>query len=175
MHIAEELDAGDMILKKSTPISDSDNLETVHDRLATLGAEACLEAMSALENGTAAREVQNHAEATFVKPIKKEECIIDWSKSSREIYDKIRGMNPFPTAFTTLNGKIVKIYETAIGKSEFAGEVGEAVAVDKEKGIIIKTGNGSLILTKVKPENKNAISGKDFVNGNYVKIGDKFN
>lgn len=175
MHIAEELDAGDMILKKATPINEEDNLETVHDRLAILGAEACLEAMEALESGSAQREVQNYSEATFVKPIKKEECIIEWSKSSREIYNKIRGMNPFPTAFTTLNGKIVKIYSAVIGKSEFSGSCGEAVAVDKENGIVIKTGDGTVILTKVKPENKNVINGRDFVNGNYIKIGDKFN
>ncbi len=174
MHIAEELDAGDMILKKTTPINEDDTLETVHDRLAVLGAEACLEAMEALENGSAKREVQNHSEATFVKTIKKEDCIIEWNKSSREIYNKIRGMNPFPAAFTTLNGKIIKIYSAIIGNNEFSGSCGEAVAVDKENGIVIKTGDGTLILTKVKPENKNIINGKDFVNGNYMKIGDKF-
>ena len=111
MDIAEELDAGDMILKKSTPISEEDNLETVHDRLAEIGADAVIEAMEQLFKGNAVKTVQNHSEATFVKPIKKDECKINWKNSSEEIFNMVRGMNPFPAAFTTLNEKILKVYE----------------------------------------------------------------
>lgn len=174
MYIAEELDAGDMVLVKRTAITEDDTLESVHDRLAVLGADAAVEAMTAIFDGNNKRIKQNHLEATFVKPIKKEECIIDWNGSSEEIFNKVRGMNPFPVAFTVLNGKIVKVYEVKKNNSEYEEfAAGTVVAIEKEFGAVIKCGKGSVILTKVKPENKNIINGKDFVNGNYIKTGDK--
>lgn len=173
MDIAEELDAGDMILKKSTPILEEDNLETVHDRLADIGAEALSEALQLIANGKVEKTPQNHSEATFVKPIRKEECKIDWSMSNKEIFDKVRGMNPFPTAFTTLNDKILKIYEVEKSDNNYNCEIGEVAEIFKDKGVAIKTGKGSVILKKVKPENKSLISGKDLINGNYIKAGDR--
>ena len=172
MDIAEELDAGDMILKKSTPISEEDNLETVHDRLAEIGADAVIEAMEQLFKGNAVKTVQNHSEATFVKPIKKDECKINWKKSSEEIFNMVRGMNPFPAAFTTLNEKILKVYEVEKVDKEYNCEPGEVAELLKESGAVIKTGKGAVILKKVKPENKSIISGKDMINGNYIKAGD---
>lgn len=172
MDIAEELDAGDMILKKSTPISEEDNLETVHDRLAEIGADAVIEAMEQLFKGNAVKTVQNHSEATFVKPIKKDECKINWKKSSEEIFNMVRGMNPFPAAFTTLNEKILKVYEVEKVDKEYNCEPGEVAELLKESGAVIKTGRGAVILKKVKPENKSIISGKDMINGNYIKAGD---
>ncbi len=173
MDIAEELDAGDMILKKSTPILEEDNLETVHDRLADIGAEALSEALQLIASGKVEKTPQNHSEATFVKPIRKEECKIDWSMSNKEIFDKVRGMNPFPTAFTTLNDKILKIYEVEKSDKNYNCEIGEVAEIFKDKGAAIKTGKGSVILKKVKPENKSLISGKDLINGNYIKAGDR--
>lgn len=172
MDIAEELDAGDMILKKSTPISEEDNLETVHDRLAEIGADAVIEAMEQLFKGNAVKTVQNHSEATFVKPIKKDECKINWKNSSEEIFNMVRGMNPFPAAFTTLNEKILKVYEVEKVDKEYNCEPGEVAELLKESGAVIKTGKGAVILKKVKPENKSIISGKDMINGNYIKAGD---
>lgn len=172
MNIAEELDAGDIILKKSTPILEEDNLETVHDRLADIGAEALCEALQLIVSGKAEKIPQNHSEATFVKPIKKEECKIDWKMSNKEIFDKVRGMNPFPAAFTILNDKILKIYEVEKLEKSYNCEIGEVAEIFKDKGAAIKTGNGSVILKKVKPENKSLISGKDLINGNYIKVGD---
>lgn len=172
MDITEELDAGDMILKKSTPIYEDDTLETVHNRLAEIGAKALLEAMKLIYEGKAVKTPQNHKEATFVKPIKKEECKINWEKSTKDIFNLIRGMNPFPTSFTTLNEKILKIYEVEKSEKRYEGKPGEVAELLKDKGPVIKTGDGAVILKKVKPENKSFISGKDLINGNYIKTGD---
>ena len=176
MYIAEELDAGDMILSVSTEIKDEDNFLTLHDRLKDLGAEALLKAVKLIEKKEAPRVVQNHSEATFVKPFKKEDCKIDWNKSEREIFNFVRGMNPFPSAYTVLNDKIFKIYGVKENfKSYDEGAVGEVVDIKKGAGVIVKTGNGSVILTEVKPENKKLLSGADIINGNVLKKGDKLN
>ena len=176
MYIAEELDAGDMILSVSTEIKDEDNFLTLHDRLKDLGAEALLKAVKLIEKEEAPRVQQNHSEATFVKPFKKEDCKIDWNKTEREIFNFVRGMNPFPSAYTTLDDKIFKIYGVKENfKSYEEGTAGEVVDIKKGAGVIVKTGNGSVILTEVKPENKKLLSGADIINGNVLKKGDKLN
>ena len=176
MYIAEELDAGDMILSVSTEIKDEDNFLTLHDRLKDLGAKALLKAVKLIEKEEAPRISQNHSEATFVKPFKKEDCKIDWNKSEREIFNFVRGMNPFPSAYTTLDDKIFKIYGVKENFRNYEeGTVGEIVDIKKGAGVIVKTGNGSVILTEVKPENKKLLNGTDIINGNVLKKGDKLN
>lgn len=173
MYIAEELDAGDMILQGKTEITEEDNLGTLHDRLAEIGAKTLMEAVELIFEGKAPRTVQNHSEATFVKPIHKDETRINWEKSSREIFNFVRGMNPFPTAFTKLDEKIFKLYAVELCEKEYNGEVGEIVDFLKGKGPIVKTGDGAVALIQVKPEGKKTLSGNDIINGNYFKIGNR--
>ncbi|MGL4425636.1 MAG: methionyl-tRNA formyltransferase [Cetobacterium sp.] len=173
MDIAEELDAGDIILKGSTPIFEEDTFLTLHDRLKLIGAEKLVEAVDQIEKGIAKREVQKHSEATFVKPYKKTDCIIDWNKTEEEIFNFVRGMNPFPTAFTSHNEKVLKVYFVEkFNKIYENGSIGEVVDSVKGKGFVIKVNGGSVILTDIKPENKKNISGKDSMNGNLFKIGE---
>ncbi len=172
MYIAEELDAGDVILTVKTEITDEDTFLTLHDRLKELGAKGLLDAVKLIEKEEAPRMVQNHSEATFVKPFSKEDCRIDWSKNEREIFNFVRGMNPFPTAFTTCEEKIFKIYEVKENFETYEnGVCGEVVDIKKGKGFVVKVGNGSVILTQVKPENKKLLSGADIINGGMLKIG----
>ena len=172
MYIAEELDAGDVILTVKTEITDEDTFLTLHDRLKDLGAKGLLEAVKLIEKEEAPRTVQNHSEATFVRPFSKEDCRIDWSRSEREIFNFVRGMNPFPTAFTTCEEKIFKIYEVKENFETYEnGVCGEVVDIKKGKGFVVKVGNGSVILTQVKPENKKLLSGVDIINGGMLKIG----
>lgn len=111
MYIAEELDAGDIIVTRETEITEEETFLTLHDKLKDLGAEALSSAVKMIFEGTNPRIPQNHSEATFVKPFKKEDLKIDWNKTEKEIYNFVRGINPFPCANTTLNDKILKIYE----------------------------------------------------------------
>lgn len=173
MYIAEELDAGDVILTVKTPISDEDTFLTLHDRLKELGAQGLIQAVRLIEKGEAPRILQNHSEATFVKPFSKEDCRINWEKSEREIFNFVRGMNPFPSAFTTLDEKIFKIYAVEENFKKYDnGVCGEVVDLKKGKGVVVKTGNGSVILTQVKPENKKLLNGADIINGGILKVGD---
>lgn len=173
MYIAEELDAGDVILTVKTKITDEDTFLTLHDRLKELGAEGLIEAVRLIEKEEAPRTPQNHSEATFVRPFSKEDCRIDWSKSEREIFNFVRGMNPFSSAFTTCEDKIFKIYGVKENfKTYENGVCGEVVDVKKGEGVVVKTGNGSVILTQVKPENKKLLNGADIINGGMLKVGD---
>ena len=111
MYISEGLDEGDVILTKETPIYLEDNLGTLHDRLKVLGAEGVKETIKLMKENKVIRHPQDSSLVTFVKPIKKEETKIDFNDKSINIFNKIRGMNPFPVAYTTVNEKIVKLYD----------------------------------------------------------------
>lgn len=176
MYIAEELDAGDIILSEKVSISDDDTFLSLHDKLKDLGAKALIKAVKLIERGDVKRVPQNHNEATFVKPFSKEDCKIDWCKSEREIFNFVRGMNPFPAAFTTVNGKILKIYGVKQNFTEFPDrKCGEVVEIKKRGGFVIKVKNGSVILTEAKPENKRILNGIDMVNGKILNVGDILN
>lgn len=170
-YIAEELDAGDIILKGETPIFQEDNLGTLHDRLAEIGAKTLMEAVNLIFEGKAPRIPQEHEKATFVRPIKKEETRVNWDTTSLEIFNFVRGMNPFPTAFTTYDEKIFKLYSVEIINSRYNGMAGEIVEFIKGEGPVVKTKDGAVILKEVKPEGKKTLKGNDIINGNYFKIG----
>lgn len=174
MDIVQELDAGDIILQAKTPIDEMDTLEDLHDRLAIIGSETLLKAVSLIESGVATRTSQDESKVTFVKPIKKEECEIHWDHSMEKIYNFVRGLNPFPSAYSLCNKKLYKVYFVEKYDRVYDGELGEVVDLVKGKGPIIKVLDGSLIITSVKPENKRKMTGADLVNGNYIKVGEKF-
>lgn len=172
MDIVEELDAGAIIDVEKTSIYKEDNFLTLHDRLKELGAIALERAVDKIFNSQEVRVEQKHSEATFVKPYKKDDCRINWSKSSREIFNFVRGMTPHPGVFTTIDGKIIKIIEVEeLDETYSEYKTGEIVGVKKNQGFIIKTGDKALILVKIKPENKGIISGKDAINGKHLPIG----
>ena len=174
MYVEEELDAGAVILQEETKITDEDTFLSLHDRLKDMGADLLLKAIELIEKGEVKAQKQDKKLVTFVKPFRKEDCKIDWTKRSREIFNFIRGMNPVPTAFSNLNGTIIKIYETKINDKVYNNATcGEVVEYLKGKGIVVKTGDGSLTITSAKPKNKKQISGVDLINGKFLKIGEK--
>ena len=174
MYVEEELDAGAVILQEETEITDEDTFLSLHDRLKDIGADLLLKAIELIERKEVKAQKQDENLVTFVKPFKKEDCKIDWTKTSREIFNFIRGMNPVPTAFSNLNETIIKIYETKINDKVYNNATcGEVVEYLKGKGIVVKTGDGSLIISSAKPENKKQMSGVDLINGKFLKIGEK--
>lgn len=172
MYIDEKLDEGDVITVLETQISDEDNLGTLHDRLKVLGAKGLEKAINLIKSGEVLAQKQNHDEATFVKPIKKEETKVDFSDKSRNIFNKIRGLNPFPEAYTILNGKILKLYESKEVDFSSDEEVGKVLELRKD-GFVVKTGDGAILIKEVKLEGKKKQKAIDFINGRGIKIGDK--
>ena len=174
MYIEEGLDSGDVILMESCEITETDTLGTLHDKLKVIGAELLGKAITLIEKEEVTSTPQDHTKATFVKPITKEEEKIDWSRPAEEVYNKVRGLNPFPGAYTTFKDTVVKIYETEKDYEEYVGDFGEIVALKKKHGPVVKLRDGNLILKNVKLQGKKNQSGIDLLNGRVFQIGDKF-
>lgn len=171
MYISEGLDEGDVILTKETPIYLEDNLGSLHDRLKVLGAEGVKETIKLMEENKVIRHPQDNSLATFVKPIKKEETKIDFNDKSINIFNKIRGMNPFPVAYTTLNDKVLKLYDSMY--VEYIGDEipGTVIYLGKE-GIKVKTGDGAIFIKELKLEGKKKQKATDFINGRQINLND---
>lgn len=174
MYIEEELDAGDVILVEHCKIEEDDTLGSLHDKLKDLGAIGLEKALKLIEKGEVNAVKQDDSKATFVKPIKKEETKIDWNDTKENIYNKIRGLNPFPTAYTINgNGENIKIYKCEKIENNYSGENGQIVEILPKKGPVVKTNNGGIILLEVKMPGKKNQSGQDIVNGRKINLGDK--
>ena len=175
MQMDKGLDTGDMILTLKTPISDTDNLETVHDRLASLSGEGVLKALSLIENGEATFTKQDGKKATYAEKILKADEKIDFSRTARELSCQIRALTPFPFAYCKYNGKSLKITKAeAISDFDTVGKVCGEVISAKKVGITVATGEGALRITEVFPESKRKMSASDFINGSKIKQGDVF-
>ena len=169
MYIDEKLDEGDVICSLETDITEEDNLGTLHDRLKILGDKGLEQAIDLIKSGKVNAIKQDHSLATFVKPIKKEETKVDFKDSSRNIFNKIRGLNPFPEAYTILDGKVLKLYDSKI--VEYSGnEVPGTVINLTKEGILVKTGDGAILLKEVKLEGKRKQKALDFINGRQIEI-----
>ena len=174
MYIEEGLDTGDVINMQACEITETDTLGTLHDKLKILGAELLEEALDLIESGKVTAVPQDHSKATFVKPIRKDEEKIDWTRPAEEVYNQIRALNPFPGAFTLFKDTIVKIYETEKDYEDYEGDFGEIVAQKKKHGPVVKLRDGNLILKNVKLQGKKNQSGVDLLNGRVFQPGDKF-
>lgn len=172
MYMAEGLDTGDMLLTREILIDENDNFENIHDKLGILGAQMLQEIIPMLQNGTAVRIPQNDSLSTYAKKISKEDCLIDFSKSAKEIHDQIRGLSPIPLSFTHLpNGKILKVISSKItDRSTVHANVGTVLSLDD--GIEIACGVGSISLTRILPEGKSRMAAADFIRGRSVSVGD---
>ena len=173
MYIEEGLDSGDVILKETCEITEDDTLGTLHDRLKELGAIGLEKALKLIEAGEVKAEKQDDSKATFVKPITKEQAKIDWNNTKEVIFNQIRGLNPFPGAYThNEKNENIKIYKSEKLEKEYVGENGTVVEMTK-KGPVVKVANGALRLLEIKFEGKKLQSGADIVNGRKMAVGEK--
>ena len=164
------VDTGDIILTKELAISEEETGGGLFDKLAVVGAEACLEALEQIANGTATRTPQNHDEATHVSMISKEFGNIDWNKSAAEIERLIRGLNPWPSAYTKLDGKTFKIWKAKVVSEENEYATGCIIRVGKGE-MLVQTGNGVLSLLEVQLEGKKRMEVDAFLRGYQVEEG----
>jgi len=166
MYMDKGMDTGDMINKKSIPILDSDTVGSIHDKLSLIGAELLMETLPSIVDGTCHREKQDDKEATYCHNITHEEELLDFSKNVREIFNHVRGMNPYPVAYFKLDGKVIKVYQTSYEITEkFQDKTpGEIVIFNKNK-LGIKANDGIIYLEDIKKEGKKRMLIKDFLNG----------
>ena len=173
MEMVRQMDAGDMIAKAAIPITDEDNLGTMFEKLAILGRDLLLKTLPDYIAGNIKPEPQDETQVTFSPNISSEEERIDWTKSNQEIFNLIRGLNPWPIAHTLWNGKRFKIYEGE--RVDGQGQPGYIIEKTK-KTLVVATGNGALSLKRVQPFGKPQMAISDFLNGlgRDLEVGDNF-
>lgn len=172
MYMAEGLDTGDMLIKEEVEISEDDNFETVHDKLGEAGARVILLTVEAAKSGTLKPEKQDDSLSTYAAKIEKAECLVDFSMDAHTIHNHIRGLSPFPLAFTYLpNGKMLKIVRAHFESAKDTGEYGKVIRADKN-GIAVAAKDGLVVIEVATPEGKKAQSAGDLVNGRQISVGD---
>ena len=173
MYMEEGLDTGDMIEMYEIAIRPEDNFETMHDKLADLGAYALLSTVKVIESGNVKRYKQDDSLSTYAKKIEKEDCLTDFSKSAETIHNQIRGTSPFPLSFAFLNGKMIKFVSSFL--TEKTSDKPSGTVISLEKGnIYVSTGDGVIGIDGLLPEGKGRMKAIDFVNGRKISVGDVF-
>tara|TARA_R110000751_G_scaffold307898_1_gene434114 strand:+ start:9767 stop:10711 length:945 start_codon:yes stop_codon:yes gene_type:complete len=163
MQMDEGLDTGAMLLKHSLDISKEDTSATLYQKLADMGPKALLETLATLAD--LQPQIQDDALASYAKKLSKEEAKIDWNLSAEQLERNIRAFNPWPVAFFTLNGSNIKVYSSEVVKNDNSDiPSGEIVKSDKH-GILVATGNDSLLITKLQLPGKKPMLAADVLNG----------
>lgn len=165
MYMDEKMDNGDIIAQREIEIKEEEYLDSLYQKLSFLGRDLLLETLPSIIDGTNNRIKQNEEEVTFGYNITKEEEKIDFNKTSKEIYNLVRGLNSVPGAYAFLDEKRIKIYQTKILDKTYENATnGEIVAVEKD-GFIVKTKDGSLKILDIQLEGKKRTLTKDYLNG----------
>ena len=170
MYMAAGMDTGDIIEIRRTPIDPYENAQSLLDRLAEMGGGLLCDTLRAMEAGTAARTPQKEAEATYAPMLTKALCPIDWTKSSREIIDHVRGLDPWPVATTELQGKRFKIYAVRPTDKTTQKEPGTLLALTKQ-GLEVAAGDGKvLVITVLQAEGGKRMAAPDYFRGHPLTL-----
>ena len=172
MFIEPTLDTGPILLQRETPIGDNETAPELMERLAEIGAELLGETLSRLNDLTP--RPQRDQDATFAPILKKEDGLIDWSRSAIEIERAVRGFEPWPNAYTSFNSRGLTIFRAEAASSAPGAVPGEVIAAQGDD-LMVNCGEGTALrLIEVQPEARKRMSVRDFLNGTHVKVGDRF-
>ena len=170
MHMAAALDAGDIIRCAETEIDPDEDAQMLTERLAQLGADALLQTVEDLKNGTATRTPQDHGAFTYAPMLDKSMSPLDFTKPAQRLHDQVRGLIPWPCASMELNDATVKVYRTAVGE-ETTAAAGTIVEANK-KGIAIACGDGKLLrILELQPQGGKRMAAAAYLAGHPVKTG----
>lgn len=172
MQMDEGLDTGDMLLKAVVPLDEKETGGSLFEKLSATGANLLLETLEGLEKGTIVPQKQGESPTAYARMLKKEMGCIDWEQPAVQIERLIRGLNPWPSAYTHLNGKTMKIWEAKVQQGESGREPGAVTETTKE-GILVQTGEGLLEIRKLQLEGKKRMDAGAFLRGCEVKEGTK--
>jgi methionyl-tRNA formyltransferase len=175
MYMAEGLDTGDMLSKVEVPITDGDTTGSMFVKLSLAGAELLKETLPKLARGELQAVSQSEEQATYAPNIQRENERISWDRSALQLFNHIRGLNPFPGAFTTWNGEVLKVWASRKGENGTAAIAGNpapgTVLRVSPEGIDVATGSGILSLIEIQPAGKKAMSVEQFVRGSSMTVG----
>ncbi len=175
MMMDQGLDTGDILLQAALSIGPNETCGEVHDRLATLGAEALAKALVALEQGKLESKPQPQVGMSYARNLAKQDGLINWASSAMTIHNQIRGLNPWPVAYTEHDGKRLRVLRSRLvdanGQS-ISAEPGTIIEIS-EAGPLIQTGDGVLLLSEVQPASKRRMNGADYVRGHALTLGSR--
>ena len=170
MQVSEPMDAGDILLQKALPITATDTGGSLHDKLARLGAEALQEAIGRLKAGWLTARQQNEAEVTHAPLIQKEDGRMDWNLAAVVIERRVRAFNPWPSAYTTLNGKLLKIFAAEVEHAFRASQTAPGTIIEVTPvSVSVATGDGVLTLREVQLAGKKRLSVEEFLRGYHLQ------
>ncbi len=169
--VSKKVDAGDIIVQRPVDIDETDNAITLFDKLADLSGRILVDTINAIEKGEYIFTPQDESKATFAPKIRKDDGRILWDKSAFSIRNRVRGLLPWPGAFTFYKGKILKVLEAKAYDEPAKVRPSVIVKVDKD-GIYVSTGEGILAVKKVKPEGKREMEAYAFSCGHSIKAGE---
>ena len=164
MYMDKGMDTGDMISKVEVVIEDTDTAETLHDKLQKVSVPLLMDTLPSIINGTNDRVKQEESEVTFAYNVSREEEHVNFNKTSREVFNHIRGLNSWPGAYSTLEDKNIKLWLSKINDKKYDEKPGTIVNLDKN-GLEVVTSDGSILITELQVPGKRKMLVKDFING----------
>ena len=171
MKTVKAVDAGDILLQKKTKIGDKETAGELFDRLAILGGEAIVEALRLVENGNAHFVQQNESEVSHCSMIQKEDGRISFDKTAKEVDSFVRGMTPWPSAYTEYDGKKLKVFAVEKVDNSNFHKIGEVVFADTKNGLVVQAKDGLVRLADLQLEGAKRMSDIDFLRGRKIEVG----
>lgn len=171
IYMEKGIDVGDMLLKKEIKIKENETAGELHDRLMTLGAEVLIETLREIERGNINRIPQDNNKSSYAPVMNKDLGKIDWNKNAKDIFNLVRGTDPWPSAYVIYQDKKVKISNVEVVKRFKDGQPGEVVKVSDD-GIYINTKDSCLVIKKIQFPGKKMMTVSDFLKGNNFKVGE---
>lgn len=172
MKLVEKMDAGPLYLQEAISLAANETTGSLQAKLTPIGARLLLETIRRLKDGSLQPQTQDEAKATLAPMLKKEDGLIDWTQPALLIERRVRGFNPWPSAYTHLRGKLLKVHRAKIVVTSDAGNPGEVIRADGN-GFWVATGSGVIALEEVQLENKKRLFGAEFIRGARIAQGDR--
>jgi methionyl-tRNA formyltransferase len=169
--LSPRIDAGDVLIQERVTIDPNETAGALYERLKIKGAELLVQAITGVANESVTPIPQSDEGVTRAPKLEKEDGRIDWTQNARDIRNLIRGLNPFPGAFTMWQGQVLKVHRASV--VEGVAEPGKVLGVDGKTGLLVATDKGTLLLDEIQPAGKKRMSGADFVRGYPIQSGEK--
>lgn len=170
MHMAHDLDAGDIIAQTVTPVGPDETAPELYTRLADLGAKLLVSVVSDLAAGTASRTPQDHSKATLAPMLSKELSPMDWNRTAVQLHNQVRGLIPWPAAVTTLSGSRCKVFSTTVLPDHTAAAPGTILRADKA-GIDVACGDGTILrIDELQPDGGKRMKAADYLRGHPITL-----
>lgn len=183
MFMDKGLDTGDMILCQPIPITPEDTVGTIHDKLAEVGAQLLLKTIEGIKLGQAPRKPQDSSKATYAEMLRREHELIDWGRGAEQLWNQIRGMNPWPGAYTLWEDKVLKVWKAEVmtvgreaggvdvGEGEVVKDSGKVLKVIPGRGLVVQTGQGQLLLQEIQLQGSRRLRVEEFIRGHNISVG----